>query len=75
MTDRGGLENGIAQLEELEEERLGPEEEIQQGDLSLQELMNENVQLREKSAMAEEEFKKLEEGIKKDFLNRNTVVI
>ena len=37
--------------------------------------MNERVRLREKSAMTEAEFKKLEEGIKKDLLNRKTVVI
>jgi len=62
-------------MEELEEERLGPNEDIQQGNLRLQELMNERVRLRDKSAMMEEEFKKLEEGIRKDFLDKKTVVI
>lgn len=52
MTDCGALEEGIAQLDK--EERLGPDEEIQKGDLRLQELMNERVRLREKSTMAEE---------------------
>lgn len=61
MTDRGASEEGTVQLEELEEERLGPDEEIQQGDLRLQELMNERAQLKEKSAMMEAEVQKLEE--------------
>ena len=75
MMDHGALEEGITQFQELEEECLGPDEEIQQGDLRLQALMNERVWLRKKSAMAEEEVKKLEEGIKKDFLDKKTVVI
>ena len=75
MTVHGALEEGIVQLEEIEEELLGPDEEIQQGNLRLQELMNERVRLREKSAMAESKVKKLEEGIKKDFLDRKAVVI
>jgi len=54
---------------------LGLDEEIQQGDPRLQELMSERVQLREKSTMLEAEIKKLEEGIKKDFLDKNTMVI
>lgn len=62
-------------LEEFKDEQLGLDEEIRQGDLRVQELMNERVRLREKSAMAEAEVKKLEEGIKKDFLDRNVVVI
>ena len=37
--------------------------------------MNESVCLREKSTMVEAEVKKLEEGIKKDFLDRKTIVI
>ena len=51
------------------------DEEIQQGDIKIQELMNDRVRLREKSSMAGAEVKKLEEGIKKDFLDRKTVVI
>ena len=54
---------------------MGLDEEIQQGDPRLQELMSERVQLREKSTMLEAEIKKLEEGIKKDFLDKNTMVI
>ena len=61
-------------MEQLQEERLGLNEEIRQGDLRLQELMDERVWLREKSTMEKEEVKKLEEGIK-DFLSRKTVVI
>lgn len=41
MIAREALQGGIAQLNK--EERLGPEEEIQQGDLRLQELMKEKV--------------------------------
>lgn len=37
--------------------------------------MNERVQLREKSTMEEAEVKKIEEGIKKDFLDRKNDVI
>jgi len=36
--------------------------------------MNERVRLREKSAKVESEVKKLEEGIKKGFLDRKTIV-
>lgn len=75
MMDCGALEEGIAQLEELKEERLGSDEEIQQGDLRLQELMNESIRFRKKSAMVEAEVKKLEDGIKKDFLDKRIVVI
>jgi len=73
MMDHGALEEGIAQLNE--EECLGPDEEIQQGDLRLQEVMKEIVRLREKSAMMEEEVKKLEEGTKEDFIDNKIVVI
>jgi len=62
-------------LEELEGERLGLDEEIQQGDLRLQALMNEISQLRKKSIMVEAKIKKLEDGIKKDFLDKKTIVI
>lgn len=75
MTDRGSMEDGIAQLEELEEERLGPDEEIQQSDLRLQALMNERARLREKSAMAEAEVQKLGEEIKREFLDKKPMVI
>jgi len=37
--------------------------------------MKGRVLLREKSAMMEEEVKKIEEGIKKDFLDKKSVVI
>ena len=37
--------------------------------------MNERIRLREKSAMVEAEVKNLEEGIKKDFLDRKIEVI
>lgn len=37
--------------------------------------MNERVQLREKSAMVEEEVKKLDEGINKEFFDKKIVVI
>ena len=74
MTVRRALEEGIVQLEELEEECLGPDEEIQQGNLKIQELMNERVRLREKSTMVEEEVKNLEKGIK-DFFYKKTLVI
>ena len=37
--------------------------------------MKENFQLRAKSAMTKEEVKKLEEGIKKEFLDRKVIVI
>jgi len=73
MTVHGAFEEGITQLDK--EECLGPDEEIQQGDLRLQELMKERFSLREKSAMMEEEVKKIEEGIKKDFLDKKSVVI
>ena len=62
-------------MEELEEECLGPNEEIQQGDLRLQALMNERAQLREKRALVEAEVHKLEEEIKKDFLDKKIVLI
>lgn len=62
-------------MEELEGERLGLDEEIQQGDLRLQALMNEISQLRKKSIMVEAKIKKLEDGIKKDFLDKKTIVI
>ena len=74
MMDRRALEEGITQLQVIEEERLGPKEEIQLGKVRLQELMNERVRLREKSTMAEAKVKKLEEGIKKDFLDKQIVV-
>lgn len=54
---------------------MGHDEEIQQGDLRFQELMKERVWLREKSTIMEEEVKKLEEGIKKDFIDKKTMVI
>jgi len=37
--------------------------------------MNEKVQLRKKTTMVEEEVKKLEEGVKRDFLDKKTVLI
>ena len=58
-----------------EEEHLGPDEEIQWDDLRLQQLMKEKVLLREESSMAEEEVKKMEEGIKRNFLDKKVVVI
>lgn len=73
MTYHGALKEGITQLKE--EEQMGPDEEIYQGDLRLQKLMKEKVRLREASAMAKEEVKKLEEGIKMDFLDKKVVVI
>ena len=51
-----------------EEEHLGPDEEIQWGNLRLQELLNKKFRLREKISMAEEEVKKLEGGMKGIFL-------
>lgn len=62
------LEEGVVHLNEAE--YLGPNEEIWQGDLRLQELMNKRVWLREKSALLEVEAKKLEDEIKKDFLDK-----
>lgn len=73
MTDCGALKVGFTKLEE--EECLGLDEEIKWGNLRLQEIYNEKVHLREKSAMAEEEVKKLEGGMKMDFLDKRTVVI
>ena len=70
---RGTLEEGIAQLNKTE--RLGPKEEIQQGNFRLQELEKERVWLRKKSALAEAEVKKLEDEIKEYFLNKKTTVI
>lgn len=37
--------------------------------------MNETIRFRKKSAMAEAKVKKLEDGIKKDFLDKKTMVI
>lgn len=51
------------------------EEEIQQGNVRLQELEKEKVQLRKKSSLIEAEVKKLEDKIKEDFLDKNTRVI
>ena len=65
MTAHGALEEGISQLNKAE--RLGPEEEIWQGDLRLKEIMKERVWLREKSALVEAEVKKLDDEIKKIF--------
>ena len=59
VMDLRALEERIAPLEELEDEWLGLNEEIQRGDLRLQEFMNERVWLREKTAMVEVEVKKL----------------
>lgn len=70
---RGALEEAIAQLNKAE--RLGLEEEIWQGDLRLQELMKDRVWLREKSALLEAKSKKLEDRIKKDFLDKKPKVI
>ena len=75
MVDHRALEEWIIQLEELEEECLELDEETLQDGLRLQKIMNEKFLLREKSAMVEEEVKKLEEGIKRDFLDKNTVLI
>lgn len=72
-TDHRALKEGIAQLEE--EECLGPNEGIQHGSLRIQELMNEKARLREKSTIAEEEVKKLEERMRKDFFDKKIVVI
>lgn len=73
MTVRGNVEEGIAQLNE--EKYLGPNEEIRQGVLRLQELKKERVRLRVKSSLVEVVVKKLEEEIKEDFLDKKTRVI
>lgn len=51
------------------------EEEIQQGNSRLQELEEERVQLRKKSALVDAEVMKLEDEIKEDFLGKNPRVI
>lgn len=62
MTNHGALEDGVTQLEELKEECLGPDEEIQQGNIRLQELMNERVRLREKTPI----WKKKSRSLRKE---------
>jgi len=51
------------------------EEEIQLGNSRLQELEEERVRLRKKSAMVGMEVKKMEDEIKGYFLGKNTKVI
>ena len=51
------------------------EAEIQQGNFRLQELEEERVRLRNKSALVDAEVKKLEDEIKEYFLSKKTRVI
>ena len=51
------------------------ETEIQQGNFRLQELEEERVQLRKKSALVDTEVMKLEDEIKEYFLGKRTRVI
>ena len=51
------------------------EEEIQQGNSRLQELEEERVQLRKKSALVVAEVKKLRDEIRDNFLDKKTRVI
>ncbi len=51
------------------------EAKIQQGNLRLQELEEERVQLRKKSALVEAEVKKLKDTIKEDFLAKKTRMV
>lgn len=71
--DCEALKEGNMQLEE--EGCLGLDEEIQWGNVTLQEFLNEKAHLREKNSMEEEEVQKLEGGMKRDFLDKRTVVI
>jgi len=66
------MNKGIAQLKE--DEILRCEEKFKQGNLKLQELEKERVWLRNKSALMEAEVKKLENEIKKDFLDKKVRV-
>lgn len=50
------------------------EEEIQQGNIRLQELEEERVWLRKKSALVDAKVKMMEDEIKEDFLRKNTIV-
>ena len=68
MTTRGILEEGITQPNGAE--RLGPKEEIRWGDLKLQEIMKERVWLRERNTLLEATVNKLEDEIKKYFLDK-----
>jgi len=54
---------------------MGLEEEIQKGNFRLQELENERVRLRRKSALVEAEVKELEDEIRGVFLDKKTMVI
>jgi hypothetical protein len=65
---REAQKEGITQPQETE--HMGLEEEIQQGNLRLQELEKERVRLRKKSALMDAEVKKLEDEIKEDFLDK-----
>lgn len=51
------------------------EAEIQQGNIRLEELEEERVRLRKKSALVDVEVKKLEDEIKEDFLTEKTRMV
>lgn len=54
---------------------MGLEEEIQQGNLRLHKVEEDKVQLRKKSGIVNAEVKKLEDEIKKYFLNKKTRMV
>ena len=64
---------GITQPQEIE--RMGLEEAIQQGNLRLREIEKERIRLREKSALMDAEFKKLEDKIKEEFFAEKTRMV